>query len=390
MKKKILVFTASRSEYGILRSIIFNLSKIKNIELSIMASGSHLSSYFGNTISEIKKDGFKNVIKIKTFDKKIEKESISETISIGIKKISKYLAKKKPDLILVVGDRHELFSICISGLLNNIPVAHIHGGENTNYVTDDYIRHSVTKLSSFHFASNETYRKRIIQMGEKPKNVILSGSPSIDIIKKTNFLSKRELEVSLNINLKKKIFLVTYQPVTLDKKKSKYEINNLLISLSNFPNHIIIFTLPNHDRYSDLIINKIKSYCKNKANFFYFKSLGHLKYLSLMKVSELVIGNSSSGIIEAPYLNVPTVNIGQRQEGRLMGRSILSCNSNKMIIISTIKKALIIKKNKRVFLKKLYGNGDASKKISNFISKLRLKEFKLGKKFNDIKFRYEK
>ena len=387
MKKKILVFTASRSEYGILRSIIFNMSKIKNIELSIMASGSHLSSYFGNTISEIKKDGFKNIIKIKTFDKKIEKKSISETISIGIKKISKYLAKKKPDLILVVGDRHELFSICISGLLNNIPVAHIHGGENTNYVIDDYIRHSVTKLSSFHFASNETYRKRIIQMGENPKNVILSGSPSIDIIKKTNFLSKKELEVSLNINLKKKIFLVTYQPVTLDKKKSKYEINNLLISLSNFPNHIIIFTLPNHDIYSDLIINKIKFYCKNKANFFYFKSLGHLKYLSLMKVSELVIGNSSSGIIEAPYLNVPTVNIGQRQEGRLMGRSILTCNSNKMIIISTIKKALILKKNKRVFLKKLYGDGDASKKISNFIAKLRLKEFKLGKKFNDIKFK---
>lgn len=387
MKKKILVFTASRSEYGILRSIIFNLSKIKNIELSIMASGSHLSSYFGNTISEIKKDGFKNIIKIKTFDKKIEKKSISETISIGIKKISKYLAKKKPDLILVVGDRHELFSICISGLLNNIPIAHIHGGENTNYVIDDYIRHSVTKLSSFHFASNENYRKRIIQMGEKPKNVILSGSPSIDLIKKTNFLSKKELEVSLNIKLKKKIFIVTYQPVTLDKNKSKYEINNLLISLSNFPNHIIIFTMPNHDIYSDLIINKIKSYCKNKPNFFYFKSLGHLKYLSLMKISELVIGNSSSGIIEAPYLNVPTVNIGQRQEGRLMGRSILSCNSNKMNIISTIKKALIIKKNKRVFSKKLYGDGNASKKISNFIEKLRLKDFKLGKKFNDIKFK---
>ena len=163
MKKKILVFTASRSEYGILRSIIFNLSKIKSIELSLMVSGAHLSSYFGNTISEIKKDGFKNLIKIKTFNNKIGKLNISETISIGIKKISKYFSKNQPDLILVVGDRHELFSICISGLLNNIPIAHIHGGENTNSVIDDYIRHSITKLSSFHFVSNEVYRKELFK-----------------------------------------------------------------------------------------------------------------------------------------------------------------------------------------------------------------------------------
>lgn len=386
MKKKILVFTASRSEYGILRSVIFNLSKIKSIELSLMVSGSHLSSYFGNTVSEIKKDGIKNIIKINTFDNTNGKRNISETVSIGIKKISKYFSKKQPDLILVVGDRHELFSICISGLLNKIPIAHIHGGENTNLVIDDYIRHSITKLSSFHFASNEVYRKRIIQMGEKPKNVILSGSPSVDIIKKINYLSKIELENSLNINFDKKIFVVTYQPVTLNKKKSIYEINNLLVALTKFENHNIIFTLPNHDRYSDIIIKKIKSYCKKKVNFFYFKSLGHVKYLSLIKISDLVIGNSSSGIIEAPYLNIPTVNVGKRQEGRLMGKSILTCDSNKMAIISTIKKAINLKKNKRIFSKKLYGDGNASKKISNFIVKLSSKDFKLGKKFNDIKF----
>ncbi len=386
MKKKILVFTASRSEYGILRSIIFNLSKIKSIELSLMVSGAHLSSYFGNTISEIKKDGFKNLIKIKTFNNKIGKLNISETISIGIKKISKYFSKNQPDLILVVGDRHELFSICISGLLNNIPIAHIHGGENTNSVIDDYIRHSITKLSSFHFVSNEVYRKRVIQMGEKPNNVILTGSPSVDIIKKINYLSKRELENSLNVNFSKKTFVVTYQPVTLNKNESIYEINNLLTALSEFENYNVIFTLPNHDKFSDIITQKIKSYCKKKTNFFYFSSLGHLKYLSLIKNSEVVIGNSSSGIIEAPYLNIPTVNVGKRQEGRLMGKSILSCNSNKMNIVSTIKKAINIKRNKKIFSKKLYGEGNASKKISNFIMKLSLKDFKLGKKFNDIKF----
>tara|TARA_B100000886_G_scaffold22156_1_gene14098 strand:+ start:17050 stop:18216 length:1167 start_codon:yes stop_codon:yes gene_type:complete len=387
MKKKILIFTASRSEYGILRSIIFNLSKNKNIKLDIMASGSHLSSYFGNTISEIKKDGFKNIKKIKTLNKMTGDDSICETISIGIKKISQYLEKKKPNLILIVGDRHELFSICISGLFHNIPIAHIHGGENTNYVVDDYIRHSVTKMSTFHFASNKTYRKRIIQMGEIPKNVILSGSPSVDLIKKINFLNKKELELSLNVNLNKKIFIVTYQPVTLSKKKSIYEINNLLKSLSNFTNYNIIFTLPNHDKFSNLITNKIKSYCNKRSNFFYFNSLGHLNYLSLLKISELVIGNSSSGIIEAPYLNIPTVNIGKRQQGRLMGRSVLSCNSSKISIISAIKKALILKKNRRIFSKKLYGDGNASKKISNFLVKVKLKKFKFGKKFNDLKFK---
>ena len=258
MKKKILIFTGSRSEYGILKSIIFQLKGIKNFDTKILVSGTHLNKKFGETIKEIYQDKLNSLVIIRTLHDSTNRQNISIAISSGIKKISKYFEKNKPDLVLLVGDRYELYSIAITCLIYNVPICHVHGGESTYGLIDDYVRHSITKMATFHFVSNEIYKNRIIQMGEESKNIICSGSPSIDILKKMSFYNKKKLEKLLNITFLKKIFVITYHPITTNKKKTLSEITNLLNALSNFKNFSIIFTLPNFDDNSDLVIKKIK------------------------------------------------------------------------------------------------------------------------------------
>ena len=242
-------------------------------------------------------------------------------------------------------------------------------------------------MSSIHFVSNKIYKKRIVQMGENPNSVVCCGSPSIDLIKKINFCNKNTLKNLLKIDLLDKIFVVTYNPITTSKFITLKEISNLLKALGNFKNCSIIFTLPNYDYNSDIISKKIKLFCKRKKNFNFFKSLGHTKYLSLIKMADLVIGNSSSGIIEAPYLKTPTINIGKRQSGREMSKSVFCCDANYIKINKKINYVLKLNKNYLLFKKKIYGNGNATEKITKFIKNIDLNKFKSGKKFKDIKFK---
>ncbi len=387
MKKKILVYTASRSEYGILKSIIFELKKNKDINLRVLATGTHLRSKFGKTINEIKSDNINRLIKINTFRDLSNERNISYAISNGIKKISKYLGIFKPDVVLILGDRFDLFGVAIASLINSIPIAHIHGGESTFGLIDDYVRHSITKISTFHFTSNQVYRKRVIQMGENPKNVICTGSPSVDLIKNLKFLDKEELKKELNIIIKKKLLTVTYNPISTNKNKTVLEINNLLKVLAKYKNSTIVYTLPTYDNYSYIVSKKIKKICKKYENMFFFNSLGHTKYLSLVKLSDIVIGNSSSGIIEAPYLKTPTLNIGDRQLGREMSPSIFNVKSNIGDIKNKIDYIFSIKNKRKLYNKNTYGYGNASKKISNFLIKKNLQNFETGKKFFDLNFK---
>ena len=387
MKRKIVIYTASRSEYGILKSIIFNLDRSKKCETRVLVSGTHLEKKFGNTIEEIKSDNIKSIIKIKTLKNSTSKKNISYAISEGVIKISKFFENFKPDIVLLVGDRFELIAVATSCLIYNIPIAHIHGGELTYGLIDDYVRHSITKMSTFHFASNKKYRKRIIQMGENKRDVLCTGSPSVDLIKKIEFINKKKLEDLLKINFLEKIFLVTYSPISTNRVQTEIEINNLLKALSAFYHFTIIFTLPNYDIYSDLITKKIELFCKKNKNSYFFKSLGHTNYLSLVKISNLVIGNSSSGILEVPYLKTFTINIGERQLGRIMPKSVFNSSVNVKNIQKLILKILAIRNKSQFFKINLFGNGKASKKIADFLINKKLANYKLGKKFTDINFK---
>ena len=386
-KKKILIYTASRSEYGILKSILYELKKKNNIILKILVSGTHLKKKFGSTINEIKLDKFNTIKKINILNDQSNENNISIALSKGIKKINNYFREFKPDVVLILGDRFELYSIGLPSLINNIPIAHIHGGESTYGLIDDYVRHSITKISTFHFTSNEIYRKRVIQMGENPKHVITSGSPSVDMIKKMKFISKKNLEKVLKIKFLNKIFVVTQNPISTNKKTTVQEINNLLNALKHFTNCTIIFTLPTFDNHSDIISRKIKFFCRNYKNTYFYKSLGHTNYLSLIKISNLVLGNSSSGVIEAPYLKTPTINIGNRQSGREMSPSVFTVTSKSIEITNKVNQILKISNKKKLFKKNLYGNGQASRVISNFLSRINLSKIKPGKKFFDINFK---
>ena len=379
--KKIFIFTTNRADYGLLKTFILLCKKSKIIKPLLVVTGSHLQRKFGYTYEEIKDDNYIKQIKVFVKVNGDRPEQLASSMANNIKAISKILKKKKPDLIVVLGDRIELIPICYSALLFNIPIVHFNGGELTEGLMDDAIRHSVTKLSHIHFVSNEIYKKRVIQMGENPKKVFNIGGTSIDNIKNTKLLKKEQLEKKLGLQFNKKTFLVTYHPVTLDKKNSEKEINNLLNVLSNYKNNQIIITGTNIDPNNNYIKKKISKFSKRNSNVKYFDSLGHTNYLSIMNTCDLVVGNSSSGILEAPFLKKPVINIGIRQGGRLKSKNIISCKSSKKDIERAFKISESRKfKNQLKNFKTFYGNGNTSKKAIKILEKINLENI-LIKKF---------
>ena len=328
--RKICIITGSRAEYGLLFNLIKKIKDYKNFKLQIIATCMHLLPKYGLTYKEIIKDGFKIDCKVKMPLLSSKPENISAATGIGMVGFSKAYLKLKPDLVVVLGDRFEILSAAFAALSQKIPIAHIHGGESTFGAIDEAIRHSVTKMSTWHFPATNKYRKRIIQMGENPKNIFVVGSLGVDRIKKTKLFSKSELEKKINFKFDKPTFLITYHPETLGKNPERDNVKALLSAVNSIKNIKAIFTLPNVDSGSDIIISMIKRFVKmNKERFKIFKSMGDTLYLSAMKHSQLVLGNSSSGIIEAPTLKKPTVNIGDRQEGRIKAGSIINSNANK-------------------------------------------------------------
>lgn len=370
--RKICIITGTRAEYGILSHLMHLIEHCDDLHLQIIATNMHLSPEFGLTYKEIENDGF-------LINKKVHMLISSDTENATVKSIG--LASigfadayddLKPDLILILGDRYEMLAAATAALIYKIPVAHLHGGEITEGAYDDSIRHSITKMSHLHFTSTNEYRKRVIQLGESPDRVFNVGALGVENILDTPFLSKKELEDSLGFNLENKSLLVTFHPVTLENISSEEQFKNLLSVLKEYVGEYrIIFTMPNSDTDGRVImqlINKFVSESNGGASV--YASLGRLRYFSALKYVDAVIGNSSSGIIEVPSFGIPTLNIGDRQKGRISASSVFNCGINVEQIRQGMSVVLSYDMKKRALSKENpYKKEGTSLKILDILSK---------------------
>jgi len=386
-KRKICVVTGSRAEYGLLYWLLKEIESDKKLELQLIVTGMHLNSEFGLTYKEIEKD-FKIYKKININLSSDTYQGISNSMSIAQKSLTKVYNQLKPDILVILGDRYEIFSAAASAMIARIPIAHIHGGEATEGAIDEAIRHCVTKMSHIHFTATKEYTRRVIQLGEVPKRVFNVGGLGIENIKRLKLLSKNEFKKSINFELNFRNILVTFHPVTLDENTSKKHFQELLSSIDELKDTNIIFTKANSDTDGKIINKMIDKYIKkNPKKSFGIASLGQLKYLSALQYIDFIIGNSSSGILEAPSFKLGTINIGDRQKGRIKANSIVDCLPNKKSISEAIKK--VYSKKFQVSLKKVKNpyskNGYASKKIVKVLKTAKLDNI-LKKTFFDMKF----
>lgn len=364
-KKKVLVITGTRAEYGLLKPVINEIRASKKLGLRLLVTGMHTLRKYGLTINEIKKDK----IPIACVVKVSENDDMLTALNKEIAGIKKYCEKNRPDLILVLGDRDESFASAIVGTHLKIPIAHIRGGEVTGYVVDEYIRHAITKFSHLHFTTTPKAHKRVIALGEEPWRVFKVGATEFDDYSKIKFLDKKTIAKKFDLGSNKKWFLVIHHSAPLDNTPFLQQIRPLLKTLSQYSNIEKIIIYPNSDTGSNIFIKEINKY-KNDKDFHIFKNLFREDYINLLNASDLLIGNSSSGIVESTYFKKPTINIGNRQKGRERGNNIIDCHYNSDVIAKTIKKAMsksFIKKCKRA--KSPYMMGNASKKILTIIEK---------------------
>jgi GDP/UDP-N,N'-diacetylbacillosamine 2-epimerase (hydrolysing) len=377
---KIFLITSTRADFGLFKNLIFEFKKKSNFDLKIIATGTHFSKKHGFSFKEIKSEELKIYKKILVTNNTNSPNNILSDISILLKNISSLIKNDKPDLFIVLGDRYETLAASLAAYINKVPVAHIHGGEITQGSLDDGFRHCISKMSNLHFVAHKYYKRRLIRMGENPKTVYNVGALGVENIYKTNFLKKKELERSLKINLKKNILLVCLQP-EITKELTINLVHETLLALKNFNDKSIIFTMPGADLYNDIIFKKILRFTKKNSNCFLFKTLGSQKFLSFLKISDAIIGNSSSGILEMPVFKNPTINIGDRQKGRVKSNSIIEVFPNKYLIKEKIDFIYSKKFNKKNIINP-YKKLSTSKKIISIIKKINLKEIK-NKKFFD-------
>lgn len=390
MKKKIAVVTGTRAEYGLLYPLIKGISEESEFDLSLIVTGSHLSDFHGMTVDHIRKDGLKISYLVQMVPEGDTEGDICKSISLGLVEFSKIFSKNSFNLIVVLGDRYELFSICIAAYIHKIPIAHISGGEITKGAIDDSIRHSITKLSAIHFPSIELYAKRIIQMGENPETVYTVGALGIDNIKNIQLMSKDELFEYTGVNFENNVVLMTYHPVTLDNYMDASEQINIIMEVLLMTDLRILMTMPNADAGSNEIYRVIQDYVnKFPEKFWLVKNLGQRGYLSAMKHSKLMMGNSSSGIVESASFKLPVVNIGDRQEGRLKPANVIDCSCTKEAISGAINKALSEEFNNSISgIINPYGDGNTANRIVQILKSINLKDkVKLLKKgFYDLMF----
>ena len=377
---KIFLVTSTRADFGILKNLISNLKKTNYFNLKIIATGTHFSKKHGFSFSEIKNQKVEIYKKVVITNNASSPKSLLNDMSILSKSISFLIKKDKPDLFIVLGDRYEIFAVALSAYLNKVPIAHIHGGEVTQGSLDDGFRHCISKMSNLHFVSHNAYKKRLIQMGENPKTVYNVGSLGVENIYKTKLLSKEELEKSLKINLKKNILLVCLQP-EITKTLTINLVNETLSALKFYNDKSIIFTMPGADLYNDIIFKNIFKFTKRNSNCFLFKTLGSQKFLSFLKIADVIIGNSSSGILEMPTFRKPTINIGDRQQGRVKSNSITDVCSKKYLIKKKIDFIYSKKFNSKNIINP-YRKLNTSKKIISIIKNINLEKYK-NKKFYD-------
>lgn len=383
--RKIAVITGTRAEYGLLYWIIKGIHEDSELELQLIVTGMHLSPEFGLTVKEIEKDGFPIAERVEILLSSDTETAIATSMGIGMIGFAKAYERLKPELLLVLGDRFEILSAVAAAIPFRVPVAHIHGGESTEGAMDELFRHAITKMSHIHFAATEIYRKRIIQMGENPDNVFCFGAPGLDNIYKLQLMGKEELCNELDIPSDKKIGVVTYHPVTLEKDTADVHISEILKALKKFPDIFWFFTLPNADTGGRIIIKRIKDFANENGSCKVFASLGQVKYLSLLKNADIMVGNSSSGLVEAPYFELPVVNIGERQKGRIKAKNVIDVISSEKEISNAIYKGISMEfKNSIKGIDNPYGFGNASERILNVLKTVRLGENMIKKKFYEL------
>ncbi|MDH6027901.1 UDP-N-acetylglucosamine 2-epimerase [Vibrio splendidus] len=381
--QKVAVFTGTRAEYGLLFWLLKDIQSDPDLTLQLLVSGMHLSPEFGETYQQIEKDGFKIDEKIEILLSSDSAVGTAKSMGLGVLGFSDSLARLQPDVLVILGDRFEALAAAQTAMILRIPIVHLHGGEITEGAYDDAIRHAITKLSYLHGTSTDEYRQRVIQLGEAPERVQNVGAIGLDHLKRADFMSLGELGESLNFSLTKPFFLVTYHPVTLGNEAPEEAFQALLNALNCFPEHQVILTYPNADDGGRRIIPMLEAYSASQPDrVLAIPSLGQVRYLSAVKYAAAVIGNSSSGIIEVPAFDVPTVNIGSRQKGRLAAKSVLHCEANRADIERAIRSA-----NEREYketaeeIENPYGQGNTSKKVIEMIKTL---DFNPCKTFHDL------
>lgn len=365
MKKTIAIVTGTRAEYGLLKPLIKAIHEADNFNLQLLVTGMHLSEKYGNTINEIEADGFPITSKI---DSHLDGDSdiaISNAVADTIKGFAQVLNQLNPDLMMVLGDRSEIFAAATAATIKGVPIAHIHGGETTEGAYDEAFRHGITKMSHWHFTSTEVYKNRVIQLGEQPQRVFNVGAIGLDSIAKLQLLSKTEFESAINFKLNKRNVLITFHPVTLEHNTSQTQFAALLSALDQLEEVTLIFTKPNSDKDGAIIRSQIDVYVADHAHkAIAFDSLGQKRYLSALQFMDVVVGNSSSGIIEVPLFKIPTINIGDRQKGRLMPKSIINCLPKETDIKNALNKAFTTEFLESITdLKSDYGTGTATNQI---------------------------
>ena len=392
INKNICVVTSSRADYGILKPLINRLHNDPLLNLFLVVTGTHLYHEFGDTLSEITEDGFPVHKKIDILVSSDSSSAISKIMGVAMFCFSEYFTDHTPDLLIVLGDRYEIHAICGAAVNQRIPIAHIHGGELTEGVLDEFYRHSITKMSSVHFTACETYRNRVIQMGEQPNRVFNIGALSAENTLNTPFLSLNTLEDDLGLRLRDKPFgLVTFHPVTIAEDGGISQLKELTNALDSFPEMNFIITKSNSDAKGHKFNQIWDEYAKNRDNCHIVASLGSVRYLSAIRHAAVIIGNSSSGVIEVPIMKKASVNIGDRQKGRFIPGSVVCCQPVAEKIIDAISEAMSLEH--RASLNKIkhpFGNGDTSQKIIKIIKALPERKELLEKNFYDIKYNYVK
>lgn len=383
-RRKIAVITTSRAEYGLLYWVMKAIQSDPQLELLTIVSGTHLSPEFGYSVQMIADDGFQIDEKLDILLSSDTPEAIVKSMGLATIAAADAFKRMAPDIVVLLGDRFEILAFAQAAMMMHIPVAHIHGGEVTEGALDDAIRHAITKLAYLHFPVAAAYRRRIIQMGEQPERVFNFGAPGLDHIAKTKLLSKAELAKALDIQFGPTTFLVTYHPVTVLPDPCA-GIDELLMVLADYPKATVIFTQANADEGGREINKRINRFVEQHGHrCYFFKTLGLQRYLSLAKVADAVIGNSSSGLIEVPLVQTPTVNIGPREDGRLKANSVVDCMATVPAIKAAIDKALSDDMQQILtHVESPYGRGNASEKIVNVLKTVDLTG-KPFKKFHDI------
>ncbi|OOO00324.1 MAG: UDP-N-acetyl-D-glucosamine 2-epimerase, UDP-hydrolysing [Epulopiscium sp. Nele67-Bin004] len=378
--RNIMVVTGSRAEYGLLKNVIQKIDSAPTLNLQLVVTGSHLSHKFGYTIKEITADGFEISSQIEMIIDGSSKSAILKSMGLEMIQLAQTIEQLNPDIIVILGDRYEILTVAICATMMNKPLAHIAGGEVSYGANDEQIRHAITKMAHIHFAEADVYAQNIRNMGEEAWRVHSVGALGIENIKSIPQMTVQQLNESLGITLDSDTILMTYHPTTLESGNLKYEMDELLTALKYFNNQFVI-TYPNPDNGGSYIIERLQQFATDNPNIKLFDSLGVVRYLNVMRHCMAVVGNSSSALIEAPFMKKPVVNIGNRQEGRLMADNIIQCGNNSKDIQRAITTAISLKFAEQVEnTKSLYGYGDTSSDIVKVLEHIKLDEKLLKKR----------